>query len=117
MQAGQSSAGAEDIAGVDPAGGVSSSGETSSESSSSETEDDDQGRPGRMMVPPAPPEGTYFSQHKKLRTLHMMLNGHRSFTVCGRSVGPQGPMTEPSNLRSHTPVCKQCKRSLPSVLP
>ena len=70
-----------------------------------------------MMLPPAPPEGTYFIQHKKLRTLHMMLNGHRAITVCGRSVDPLGPMTEPSNLRYDTPVCKQCKRSLQSVLP
>ena len=107
---------AEDIASVDPGAGVSSSGETSSESSSSDTGDDEPNVP-RMMLPPAPPEGTYFIQHRKLRTLHMMLNGHKAVTVCGRSVDPQGPMAEPSNLRYDTPVCKQCKRSLQSVLP
>ena len=107
---------AEDIASVDPGAGVSSSGETSSESSSSDTGDDEPNVP-RMMLPPAPPEGTYFIQRRKLRTLHMMLNGHKAVTVCGRSVDPQGPMAEPSNLRYDTPVCKQCKRSLQSVLP
>ena len=107
---------AEDIASVDPGAGVSSSGETSSESSSSDTGDDEPNVP-RMMLPPAPPEGTYFIQHRKLRTLRMMLNGHKAVTVCGRSVDPQGPMAEPSNLRYDTPVCKQCKRSLQSVLP
>ena len=87
---------AEDIASVDPEAEVSSSGETSSESSSSDTGDDEPDRP-RMMLPPAPPEGTYFIQHRKLRTLRMMLNGHRAVTVCGRAVDPQGPMNQTSD--------------------
>ena len=106
-----------DIDGVDPEAGVSSAGETSSESSTTDDDDDeDQGRPSRLMFPPAPPDGTYFAQHKKLRTLRMILNGHRSYTVCGRAVDPSGPMAAPTNLRYDTPVCKQCSRSLPNLL-
>jgi len=107
---------ADDISGVNPEAGVSSSGETSSESSSSDSEGDGQEAPRRLMPPPVPPEGTYFLQHRKLRTLHMLLTGYKSITVCGRAIEEGGPMTAPSNLRYDTPVCKQCKRSLPSLL-
>ena len=106
-----------DINGVDPEAGVSSAGETSSESSTTDDDDEEnQGRPSRLLFLPTPPEGTYFVQHKKLRTLHMILNGHRLYTVCGRAVDPSGPMGAPTNLRWDTPVCKQCSRGLPNLL-
>eukprot|EP00439_Symbiodinium_sp_Y106_P022393 s9269_g2.t1 len=73
----------QDISEVNPDDGATSDGDTSSESSSSESSQEDEPEP-RLMHPPAPPEGTFFVQHRKLRTLHLLLEGHRSFTLCGR---------------------------------
>ncbi|CAE7206607.1 unnamed protein product [Symbiodinium sp. CCMP2592] len=76
----------EDISEVNPDDGVSSDGDTSSEGSSSESSDSSEGEhpEPRLMPPPSPPEGTFFMQHRKLKTLHLLLAGHRSFTLCGR---------------------------------
>ncbi|CAE7733742.1 unnamed protein product [Symbiodinium sp. CCMP2592] len=105
----------EDISEVNPDDGVSSDGDTSSEGSSSESSDSSEGEnpEPRLMPPPSPPEGTFFMQHRKLKTLHLLLTGHRSFTLCGRPLQTiDSPFIEPGRLRYDTPVCKQCKRSL-----
>ena len=97
---------------MNPDDGATSDGDTSSESSSSESSQEDGPEP-RLMHPPAPPEGTFFVQHRKLRTLHLLLEGHRSFTLCGRSLlSEDSAFGEPGRIRYDTPVCKQCKRSL-----
>ena len=102
----------QDISEVNPDDGATSDGDTSSESSSSESSQEDEPEP-RLMHPPAPPEGTFFVQHRKLRTLHLLLEGHRSFTLCGRSLlSEDSAFGEPGRIRYDTPVCKQCKRSL-----
>ncbi|CAE7450595.1 unnamed protein product [Symbiodinium microadriaticum] len=56
---------------VDPGDGTSAAGDTSSGGSSDESSDDSEAtaaRAPRLMHPPAPPDGTYFVQHSKLKT-------------------------------------------------
>ena len=105
---------------VDPGDGTSAAGDTSSEESTDESSDDSgasAARAPRLMHPPAPPEGTYFVQHSKLKTLHLLLEGHRAFTLCGRSLQQdQNPFGPPGVLRYDTPVCKQCKRATANLL-
>ena len=102
----------QDISEVNPDDGATSDGDTSSGSSSSESSQEDEPEP-RLMHPPAPPGGTFFVQHRKLKTLHLLLEGHRSFTLCGRSLlSEDSAFGEPGRIRYDTPVCKQCKRSL-----
>ena len=63
---------------VDPGDGTSAAGDTSSGGSSDESSDDSEAtaaRAPRLMHPPAPPDGTYFVQHSKLKTLHLLLEG------------------------------------------
>ncbi|CAE7321162.1 unnamed protein product [Symbiodinium sp. CCMP2592] len=105
---------------VDPDDGTSAAGDTSSEESSEESSDDSSSvaRPvPRLLHPPAPPAGTYFVQHSKLKTLHLLLDGHRAFTLCGRSLQQeQNPFGPPGSLRYDTPVCKQCRRATANLL-
>ena len=105
---------------VDPGDGTSAAGDTSSGGSSDESSDDSEAtaaRAPRLMHPPAPPDGTYFVQHSKLKTLHLLLEGHRAFTLCGRSLlQDQSPFGPPGALRYDTPVCKQCKRATANLL-
>ena len=105
---------------VDPDDGTSAAGDTSSGESSDESSDDSGSseRPApRLMHPPVPPAGTYFVQHSKLKTLHLLLDGHRSFTLCGRSLQQaQNPFGVPGPLRYDTPVCKQCRRATANLL-
>ena len=102
----------QDISEVNPDDGATSDGDTSSGSSSSESSQEVEPEP-RLMHPPAPPGGTFFVQHRKLKTLHLLLEGHRSFTLCGRSLlSEDSAFGEPGRIRYDTPVCKQCKRSL-----
>ena len=105
---------------VDPGDGTSAAGDTSSEESTDESSDDSgasAARAPRLMHPPAPPEGTYFVQHSKLKTLHLLLEGHRAFTLCGRSLQQDhNPFGPPGALRYDTPVCKQCKRATANLL-
>ncbi|CAE7406578.1 unnamed protein product [Symbiodinium sp. CCMP2592] len=97
----------DDISEVNPDDGVSSDGDTSSEGSSSESSDSSEGEnpEPRLMPPPSPPEGTFFMQHRKLKTLHLLLTGHRSFTLCGRPLQTiDSPFIEPGRLRTDKPI-------------
>ena len=70
-------------------GGESNAGTTSSGSSSDSEEPSGKGVPSFVRwVIPDPPEGMCYYEHTKIRTLHLIMEGHSKSFVCGRSVGP-----------------------------
>ena len=70
-------------------GGESNAGTTSSGSSSDSEEPSGKGVPSFVRwVIPDPPEGMCYYEHTKVRTLHLIMEGHSKSFVCGRSVGP-----------------------------
>ena len=54
------------------------------------------------------PNGTVGWQHKKLRTVHLSLQGYHRALVCGRTVGKFHERLEAKPLPFDTPTCRQC---------
>ena len=76
---------------------------SSSESSSEEFQTDNT----RVFLPPVPPAGYVFWQHKKLKTLHLALPEYKRVFMCNRYMGAQH-IKEGMSIRYDTPVCRQC---------
>eukprot|EP00435_Cladocopium_sp_Y103_P039500 s3763_g10.t1 len=76
-------------------------------SSSEESAEEFPERQGRIFMPPTPPEGYVFWQHKRLRTLHLTKPDFRRVFMCNRMIG-QLHTREGMVIRYDTPVCRNC---------
>ena len=75
---------------------------SSSESSAEEFQTEN----GRVVLPPVPPEGYVFCQHKKLKTLHLAVPEYKRVFMCNRYIGVQH-VKEDMRVRYDTLVCRQ----------
>ena len=78
-----------------------------SSSSSSSSEEEFQKSNSRVFLPPVPPEGYVFWQHRKLRTLHLAMPEARRVLMCNRYMNERR-INEGMVIRYDTPVCRQC---------
>ena len=74
----------------------------SSESSAEEFQTENR----RVFLPPVPPEGYVFWQHKKLKTLHLAVPEYKRVFMCNRYIGVQH-VKENMRVRYDTLVCRQ----------
>ena len=60
-------------------------------------------------VIPDPPEGMCYYEHTKVKTLHLVLDGHTRSFVCGRSIGPlhRKLQEQPSPAYSRCRLCSK----------
>eukprot|EP00435_Cladocopium_sp_Y103_P011845 s5862_g3.t1 len=86
---------------------VTDSEEEAPSSSSDESAEEFPVKQGRIFVPPQPPEGYVFWQHRKLRTLHLTRPDYTRVFMCNRMIG-QLHSREGMIIRYDTPVCRQC---------
>eukprot|EP00435_Cladocopium_sp_Y103_P066057 s1396_g28.t1 len=86
---------------------VTDSEEEAPSSSSEESAEEFPVKQGRIFVPPQPPEGYVFCQHRKLRTLHLTRPDYTRVFMCNRMIG-QLHSKEGMIIRYDTPVCRQC---------
>ena len=61
----------------------------------------------RMVKPPSAPEGYSLIQHSKLKTLHLLPEGHHRILACGRSKS-QHHLAVDLKVRWDTPCCHFC---------
>ena len=76
---------------------------SSSESSSEEFQTNNK----KVFLPPVPPAGYVFWQHRKIKTLHLALPEYKRVFMCNRYVGAHHTK-EGMSIRYDTPVCRQC---------
>ena len=75
---------------------------SSSESSAEEFQTENRG----VFLPPVPPEGYVFWQHKKLKMWRLALPEYERVFMCNRYIGVQH-VKEDTSIRYDTPVCRQ----------
>ena len=80
------------------------------DSSSDESEQPcDPPEPARLFHPPVPPEGCYFLQHSKSKTLHIIPNHREKILECGRQV--TSAYTKNFQTRWDSSVCSNCLKT------
>lgn len=62
--------------------------------------------PARLFHPPVPPDGCYFLQHSKSKTLHIIQNHRNRILECGRQV--TDAYTRDFQTRWDSSVCSNC---------
>lgn len=60
----------------------------------------------RLFLPPQPPEGGEFLEHKKLKTLHGLMDGYERVFLCGRTRNEM--YCVPKEVRWDSSVCHSC---------
>ena len=75
---------------------------SSSESSAEEFQTENRG----VFLPPVPPEGYVFWQHKKLKMWRLALPEYQRVFMCNRYIGVQH-VKEDTSIRYDTPVRRQ----------
>ena len=78
--------------------------------SSSESGDDCVVAPRKLINTVAVLQGAVLWQHQKLKTLHLMKEGHVNFFLCGRKRSDVLHQVD-ANQRFDIPQCRQCFRS------
>lgn len=79
-----------------------------SSSSDSSNDSDEMCTPGQSFMPPVPPKGCKFMQHRRTKTLHIVESWFPHGTRCGRTLDANH--IAPTNIKFDSAVCNVCNR-------